>query len=111
MALAGLFGSGAYLALFMMLGVVTRRSALWSLAVVLVGEWLLGANLSGVAQFSPRWEAQQVFAGLWDYGALLEREGMPLGWSAVVRLVVVGAVCLLVATWRLGHMRPVGVAD
>jgi ABC-type transport system involved in cytochrome c biogenesis permease component len=111
MALAGLFGSGAYIALFMMLGVVTRRSALWSLAVVLVGEWLLGANLSGVAQFSPRWEAQQVFAGLWDHGALLEREGMPLGWSAVVRLVVVGAVCLLVATWRLGHMRPVGVAD
>jgi hypothetical protein len=111
MALAGIFGSGTYIALFMMIGVVTRRSALWSLAVVLLGEWLLGAQLSGIAQISPRWEAQQVFAGLWGDGGLIERDGMPSGWSAVIRLVVVGVVCLVVASWRLGRMRPVGSAD
>jgi hypothetical protein len=111
MALAGVFGSAAYIALFMMIGVVTRRSALWSLAIVLLGEWLLGTQLSGVAQVSPRWQAQQVFAGLWEHGELLERDGMPSGWSAVIRLTMVGLVCLGVATWRLGRMRPVGSAD
>lgn len=111
MALAGTFGSATYVALFMMIGVVTRRSALWSLAIVLLGEWLLGSQLSGVAQVSPRWQAQQVFAGLWQDGGLIEREGMPTGWSAAIRLVAVGLVCLLVAAWRLGRMRPVTGAD
>ncbi|MGH9209640.1 MAG: hypothetical protein ACRD2C_03060 [Acidimicrobiales bacterium] len=111
MALAGAFGAGAYLALFMMIGVVTRRSALWSLAIVLLGEWLLGTQLSGVAQVSPLWEAQQLFAGLWEHGVLIERDGMPLGWAAAVRLVLVAAVCLGVATWRLGRMRPITSAD
>jgi len=108
MAVAGAAGSAAYVALFLMLGVLVRRSAVWSLGVVLLGERLLGANLTGIAQLSPLWEAQQTFAGLWDYGDYwdLERSGMPAGWSAVVRLALVTAVCLLVTTWRLAHMSP-----
>lgn len=111
MALAGVFGSAAYIAMFMMIGVLVRRSALWSLAIVLLGDWLLGSQLDGVAQLSPRWEAQQVFAGIWDHGALIEREGMPSGWSAVVRLVVITLVCLGVSALRLGRMRPIGGDD
>jgi hypothetical protein len=111
MALAGVFGSAAYIALFMMIGVVTRRSALWSLAVVLLGEWLLGTQLAGVAQLSPRWQAQQVFAGIWDHGGLIERDNIPLGWSAAVRLVVIAVVCLVVATWSLSRMKPIGGDD
>jgi ABC-type transport system involved in multi-copper enzyme maturation permease subunit len=106
-ALAGAVGAGAYIALFLLLGVVTRRSAVWALAVVFLVERLLGTELTGIAQLSPLWQAQQTFAGLWDEGGQeIVRGGMPEGWSAVARLVLIGAVCLLVATWRLAHMRP-----
>jgi hypothetical protein len=111
MALAGAAGSAAYIALFLLLGVLVRRSALWSLAVVLLGEWLLGAALSGLAQLSPLWQAQQVLAGTWDDGFLVERSGMPSGGAAVLRLVLITVVCLLVASWRLRRMRPVGGED
>jgi hypothetical protein len=111
-ALAGAAGSAAYVAVFLMLGVLVRRSTIWALAFVFLVERLAGTSLSGVAQLSPLWEAQQTFAGLWDEGgADILREGMPEGWSAVVRLVGITVVCLLVATWRMGHMRPLGGDD
>jgi hypothetical protein len=82
----------------------------WSLAVVFLGEHLLGGVLSGVAQLSPMWESQQVYAGLApeDTGSLLLRDGTPNGWSAVVRLAIVLAVTLGVATWRIRHLKPTG---
>jgi hypothetical protein len=110
MAVATVAGSAAYLGLFLMLGVVTRRSAVWALAVVFLGERLLGGVLSGVAQLSPMWEAQQVYAGLArdDGGWRLLRDGTPNGWGAVVRLALIALVTLAVATWRLGHIKPTG---
>jgi ABC-type transport system involved in multi-copper enzyme maturation permease subunit len=111
MALAGAAGSAAYVALFLMLGVLVKRSTVWALAIVLVGERLLGTELSGIAQLSPLWESQQTFAGLWDYGPDLERSGMPAGWAAVARLALITAVCLLVAVWRLAHMKPLAGDD
>ena len=106
MAIATAAGAGAYIALFLMLGVVVKRSAIWALAVVLIGERLVGSELTGVGQLSPMWEAEQTFGGLWEHGDRLLRNGMPGGWSGVVRLVLIGVVCLAVATWRLGRMRP-----
>lgn len=100
-------GSGAYVALFILVGSLVRRSALWSLALVFLGERLVGSYVTGVAQVSPLWEAQQAFAGLWDEGWLIERSGMPEGWSAVIRLVAVAAICLALAAWRTAHMHPV----
>ncbi|HYF44565.1 MAG TPA: hypothetical protein VD926_00040 [Acidimicrobiales bacterium] len=111
MAVASIVGSAAYIGLFVLIGVLVRRAALWSLAIVLLGEWLLGASLTGIAQLSPMWESQQVVAGLWDRGFLLEREGIPTGGSAVVRLVLITVVTLLLAAWRLRRMRPVGGGD
>jgi hypothetical protein len=111
MAVAALAGSSAYIALFLMVGVLVRRAALWALAIVLIGEWLLGATLTGIAQLSPLWQAQQVLVGLWEDGDLIERTGMARGAGAVVRLAVITVVGLLVATWRLGRMRPVGGGD
>jgi hypothetical protein len=110
MAVATVAGSAAYLGLFLMLGVVTRRSAVWALAVVFLGERLLGGVLSGVAQLSPMWEAQQVYAGLArdNGGWRLLRDGTPNGWGAVVRLALIALVTLAVATWRLGHIKPTG---
>ncbi len=110
MALAAVTGSAAYLGLFVMLGAMARRSAVWALAVVFLGERLLGGVLSGIAQISPMWEAQQVYAGLADDagGPRLLREGTPNGWSAVVRLAMILVVTLAIATWRLGRLRPTG---
>jgi hypothetical protein len=77
MAIAGAAGSAAYLGLFVTIGAAVRRAAVWSLAVVFLGERLLGGVLSGIAQLSPMWESQQVYAGLAD-DQRLER-GRPAG--------------------------------
>jgi hypothetical protein len=110
MAVAGAAGSAAYIGLFVMLGATTRRSAVWALAVVFLGERLLGGYLAGIAQISPMWEAQQVYAGLADEagGWRLLREGTPNGWAAVVRLAAITLVTLAIATWRMGHLKPTG---
>jgi hypothetical protein len=110
MAIAGAAGSAAYLGLFVMIGAAARRAAVWSLAVVFLGERLLGGVLSGIAQISPMWESQQVYAGLADDhgGGLLLRSGTPNGWSAVVRLAIVAIVTLAVASWRIHHLKPTG---
>ena len=110
MAMAGAAGSAAYIGLFVMLGATTRRSAVWALAVVFLGERLLGGYLAGIAQISPMWEAQQVYAGLAEDegGWRLLREGTPNGWGAVVRLAVITLVTLAIATWRMGHLKPTG---
>lgn len=112
MALAAAAGSAAYIALFLLLGVLVKRSTIWSLAVVLVGERLVGTELSGIGQISPMWQSQQVFSGLWeDSQPYILRDGMPDGMAAVLRLAIVAAVCLAVATWRLGRMRPLSGDD
>jgi hypothetical protein len=120
MALAGAAGSAAYIAVFVAQAAFVRRSALWALAVVFVAERLLGPTLSGVAQFSPGWLSQQVYAGMdlpfwqgwcdsifYDNGCLV-REGVPVGWSAVVRLAGMTVVLLVVATRGLRRLRPTG---
>jgi hypothetical protein len=110
MAIAAAVGSAAYIALFIMLGAVARRSAVWALAVVFLGERLLGGVLSGIAQISPMWESQQVYAGLAEDegGWRLLRDGTPNGWGAVVRLTMILVVTLAVASWRLAHLKPTG---
>jgi hypothetical protein len=110
MAIAGAAGSAAYIGLFVMIGAAARRAAVWSLAVVFLGERLLGGVLSGIAQVSPMWEAQQVYAGLADDhgGWRLLRDGTPSGWGAVVRLAIVALVTLGVASWRIRHLTPTG---
>ena len=108
MALAGVAGSAAYIGLFIMIGVLVRRSAVWALAIVFLGERLLGNALSGIAQLSPMWESSQVYAGLGPGGDELVRHGTPQGWGAVVRLAIVLAVTLVVASRRLRRLTPTG---
>jgi hypothetical protein len=112
MALSAVFGSAAYIALFLLLGVLVKRSTIWSLAIVLVGERLVGAELSGIGQISPMWEAHQVLVGMWKAGGhYIARDSMPTGWGSVARLILITVVCLGVATWRLGRMRPLSGDD
>ena len=53
-------------ALFIAIGCITRRTAVWSLAIVFLVERLLGAALTGIAQLSPTWESRAIFVGLLD---------------------------------------------
>lgn len=106
LALAAAAGSAAYIAVFVLLGAITRRAVVWSLGFVLLGERLLGTALSGVAQWCPGWEARAVYARLGpDAADWLHRTGIPEGGSAVVRLLIIAAVALVASALRLGRLR------
>ena len=110
--LAAAVGSVTYVALFIAVGCITRRTAVWSLAIVFLVERLLGAALTGIAQLSPTWESRAIFVGfLPDTPTRLIRAGIPQGGNAIVRLAVVTLVVLLLANWRMRHMRLSGAAD
>ncbi len=111
-ALAGVAGAITYVALFIAVGCITRRTAVWSLAIVFLVERLFGAALTGIAQISPTWLSRSTFVGLLDDPPTrLVRDGIPDGWGAVVRLGVVTAISLAVAVWRMGRMRLAGATD
>lgn len=104
--LAAVAGSAAYVALFVMLGALTRRAVVWSLGFVVLIERLLGTALSGLAQWCPGWEARAVYSKLGPGAAdTLHRSGIPEGNPAVVRLLLIAAITLVVAALRLGHIR------
>jgi len=109
---AAAMGSIAYVAVFILIGSITRRTAVWSLAFVFLVERLLGAALTGIAQLSPTWESRAIFIGLLDDPpSRLVRVGIPEGGAAVVRLLVVTAVVLVLADWRMRHLKHSGAAD
>ncbi|HEX6596794.1 MAG TPA: ABC transporter permease subunit [Acidimicrobiales bacterium] len=103
MALSVAAGSAAYVAVFVALGAIVRRAVVWSLAFVVLIERLLGAALDGIAQLSPGWLARAAYGGLTDAPDLL-RSGVPEGGAAISRLLVVTAVALVLAAWRLGSL-------
>ena len=110
--LAAIVGSLAYVALFIAIGCLTRRTAVWSLAFVFLIERLLGAALTGIAQLSPTWESRAIFAGyLDDPPSRLIRKGIPQGSDAIVRLAIVSVVALVLANWRMKHLRLSGASD
>ncbi len=109
---AAAFGSVAYVAIFITIGCLTRRTAVWSLAFVFLVERLLGAALTGIAQVSPTWESRAIFVGLLDDPpSRLIRSGIPSGTDAIVRLVIITLVALALANWRMRHLRLSGAAD
>jgi len=110
-AVGGATGAMAYVSVFLAIGVLAKRAAVWSLAFVFLVERLLGAALAGVAQLSPGWEAREAFLGLSDAPESLLRDGVPHGAGAVVRLLLICVVGLAVATWRIQHLQIAGSAD
>jgi len=109
-ALATAAGSAAHVALFVLVGALTRRAAVWSLAIVFVVERLLGAVLSGIAQLSPTWQGRAVFAGVGDLPGL-RRSGIPEGWDAVVRLGLLTVVLVAGASLGLRRLQLTGTRD
>ena len=110
-ALAGVTGAAAYIAVFIAIGCFTRRAAAWSLGFVFLTERLVGGALSAVAQWSPSWVADAVFVGLTNDVADHARSGIPQGWGAVVRLILITVVALGMATRRLRYLRFGGASD
>ena len=110
-AVAAAAGAGAYLALFVAIGASFKRPVVWSLVLVILVERLLGAALAGIAQLSPGWLAQAVLVGLSDASEQLGREGVPRGWAAVGRLLLVTLVGLAIASRRLRSLKPASSAD
>ncbi|HYH51460.1 MAG TPA: hypothetical protein VEG38_18095 [Acidimicrobiia bacterium] len=106
LALSAVAGAAGYIAVFVLLGALTRRAVVWSLGFVVLIERLLGTALSGLAQWCPGWEARAVYA---DFGPdaidVLHRDGIPEGSAAVVRLLLIAAVALTIAALRLGRLR------
>jgi hypothetical protein len=92
-------GGIAYVAVLVAIGAAFRRAAVISLALVFLVERLLGTALDGIAQWSPQWEGLSAYTA-WGPG-LSSRSGIPAGGSAAVRLLLITAVGLALATWRL----------
>lgn len=112
MLVAAAVGSVSYIALFVAVGSITKRTAVWSLAIVFLIERLLGAALTGIAQLSPTWESRAIFIGLLDDPPRrLIRSGIPDGAGAVVRLAIVTLVALAIANWRMKHLKLSGASD
>jgi ABC-2 type transport system permease protein len=106
LALAAAVGSTAYIAVFVLLGALTRRAVVWSLGYVVLIERLLATALSGLAQWSPGWEARAIYARLGPSAFnTLHRTGVPEGRAAITRLLIIAVVALVVAVIRLGHLR------
>ncbi len=110
-SLAVVFGAATYVAVFMAIGCVAQRAAVWSMAFVFLVERLLGEALSGIAQLSPSWEARAAFVGMADVQRSLERHGIPHGTGALVRLTLLTAVGLAIAVHRLPRMKMAGSSD
>lgn len=110
-ALAAAFAAMAYVAVFLAIGCIARRAAVWSLAFVFLVERLLGAALTGIAQLSPSWLARNAFLELADAPGADWRDGVPHGTGALVRLALVTVVALVVASRRLHHLRLSGSSD
>jgi ABC-type transport system involved in multi-copper enzyme maturation permease subunit len=102
-------GGSAYVAVLMAVGATFRRAAAVSLALVFLGERLLGTVLSGIAQWSPLWEGAAVFTGWSDH--VSSRDGIPSGTGAAVRLAVITAIGLGLTTWRLRKLKLAGPGD
>jgi hypothetical protein len=111
LVLATAAGTAAYIGLFVFIGAAVQRAALWSLAIVLLGERLLGSVLTGIAQLSPQWLTAMAYAGLGPDADELARTGMPTGWGAVARLVGITAVTLALAIRRIRNLKLVGASD
>ena len=85
-------------AIFLLVSLVIPRALLAGMIYVFAWESLLGRFLPGVRAISSREYALRVFDGILD-------NDVPTAWNAALTMLVVAAVCLLLAVWRLRSMQ------
>ena len=96
MAVAAAAGAAAYIALFVLIGVLVRRAALWSLAIVLLGEWLLGARPHrDRPAVAPCGRPSRWWPGFGSGASCWSGRASPPGADAVLRLLAITVVTLL----------------
>lgn len=67
---------------------------------------------SGRTESTPNVDGTAIFVGLLDDPpSRLQRDGIPEGGAAAVRLMVIFAIVLPIANWRMRHIRLAGAAD
>jgi ABC-2 type transport system permease protein len=85
-------------AIFLLVSLVIPRALLAGMIYVFAWESLLGRFLPGVRAISSREHALRVFDGILD-------NDFSTAWNAGLTMLVVAAVCLLLAVWRLRSMQ------
>jgi len=97
---ATIVGLVAYCSIFTMLGVWLHRHIVWGLAYILIWEGFIALGGPGVAQFAIRTYLRSI---------IVDRTGADLAGAdfstavAVVVPLVVAAVAVVLASWRLSH--------
>ena len=106
------FGAEAYVAVFIAIGVHHQagRRVVARLRVPRRAAARRGARPASPSS-APSWEARAAFIGLSDVRADLVREGIPHGTGALVRLCLITAVALVLASWRLRTLKLTGSSD
>lgn len=104
-AAAGAAGAAAYVAVFVAIATFFRRAPTVSLAFVFIGERLLGTAVTSIAQISPMWESRALFVDWAPAAVSLHRKGIPSGGGALVRIALIIAVALVIASLRLRTMK------
>ena len=85
-------------AVFVLVSLVIPRALLAGMIYIFAWESLLGRFLPGVRAISSREHALQVFDGILD-------DDFAMALNAALTMLVVAAVCLLLAVWRLRGMQ------
>jgi ABC-2 type transport system permease protein len=85
-------------AIFLLVSLVIPRALLAGMIYVFAWESLLGRFLPGVRAISSREYALRVFDGILN-------NDVPTAWNAALTMLVVAAVFLLLAVWRLRSMQ------
>ena len=99
-AMAGAAAAASALlgAVFLLVSLVVPRALLAGMIYIFAWESLLGRFLPGVQAISSREYALRVFNGILD-------DDLPLVSNAALTMLVVAAICLLLAVWRLRSMQ------
>jgi ABC-2 type transport system permease protein len=93
----------AYTAIFILLSLLVTRALVVGIIYTLVWESLLGRFLPGLRVVSVRHFTQSIYVGIVDDPRITLSHATPTG-SAIITLLVISAVSVLLATWRLRRM-------
>lgn len=93
--------SAAYCALFVLLGVLLRRSLIWGLLYVFIWEATLTRLFPGLDQSSVRYYAEAVAGHIDDYAPFVNARSLP---TMVLSLVFITVSAVGLTTWRLNTM-------
>ena len=109
--MAAAFGAAAYVAVFMAIGSIAQRAAVWSLAFVFLVERLLGAALERHRAAVALVGGPRAYVGLAHAPSTLHRRRHPPRGAASVRLLLITVVGLAITVNRLPRRQMASSTD